>query len=72
MTTQENGGRQVGNQIRFLYKFSPGVTLCSFGIHVAQIAGLMPRVLEKAEEVSLKFNKSIQAIKMFKKSKLIN
>jgi len=46
-----------------MYKFTPGVTLSSFGVGVAEMAGMVPEVLIKAEKVSADFNKSINAIK---------
>ena len=40
------------NKIRFLYKFSPGISLSSFGVRVAEMAGISQSVLTKAEDVS--------------------
>lgn len=41
--------------IRFLYKIVSGKTDKSYGIHVAKLAGLPKKVLERSEEVLLKF-----------------
>ena len=48
----------------------PGVTLSSFGVGVAEMAGMMPSVLNRAEEVSGQFNASIACIKKRMKKEL--
>ena len=60
-----------GNErkVRFLYKFVPGVTLSSFGLGVAEMAGMLDSVIIKAEKVSNNFNKSITKIKRKLKKK---
>ena len=37
--------------VTFLHKVSPGAVDKSYGIHVAKLAGMPPKVLERAEEV---------------------
>ncbi|WP_345947781.1 MULTISPECIES: DNA mismatch repair protein MutS [unclassified Mucilaginibacter] len=43
--------KEVGNQIIFLRKLVPGGSEHSFGIHVAKLAGMPPKVLSRANEI---------------------
>ncbi len=43
--------KEVGKKVIFLRKLLPGGTAHSFGIHVARMAGMPRKVLERAEEV---------------------
>lgn len=43
--------KEVDNRIIFLRKLVPGGSEHSFGIHVAQMAGLPPKIIERAEEI---------------------
>ena len=43
--------KEWGNRIVFLYRIVPGACDRSYGIHVAQLAGLPPRVIERAREI---------------------
>ncbi len=43
--------KETGNRVIFLRKLQPGGVAHSFGIHVARMAGMPARVVEKAEEV---------------------
>ena len=43
--------RETGDEIVFLHRLEPGGTDRSYGIHVAQLAGLPPGVLQRAREV---------------------
>ena len=45
--------------MKFLYQFVPGVTLSSFGVGVAEMAGMLPAVLLKAEKIAQSFNANI-------------
>jgi len=38
------------------------VTLSSFGVHVAELAGINKSIVEKADQVAHSFNRSIHAI----------
>ncbi len=38
--------------IKFLYKFKPGYCPKSYGIHVAKLAGVPDKVLQRASEIS--------------------
>lgn len=40
MEVDEGEDTKKKNKMRFLYQFEPGVTLSSFGVHVAEIAGI--------------------------------
>ena len=50
--------KEVGNKIVFLRKLSPGGSEHSFGIHVARLAGMPRRVVERAEDVLKQLEKS--------------
>ncbi|MGI8635141.1 MAG: MutS-related protein, partial [Segetibacter sp.] len=43
--------KEVGNKIIFLRKLAPGGSVHSFGIHVAKMAGMPPKLIERANEV---------------------
>jgi DNA mismatch repair protein MutS len=43
--------KEIGNQIIFLRKLVPGGSEHSFGIHVAKLAGMPPKVLARAHEI---------------------
>jgi len=43
--------KEIGNQIIFLRKLVPGGSEHSFGIHVAKLAGMPPKVLSRANEI---------------------
>ncbi|WP_211166414.1 DNA mismatch repair protein MutS [Mucilaginibacter robiniae] len=43
--------KEVGHQIIFLRKLVPGGSEHSFGIHVAKLAGMPPKVLSRANEI---------------------
>ena len=50
-------------KVRFLYKFMPGISLSSFGVSVAEMAGIDRKVLDKASKVSSEFKSTITEIK---------
>lgn len=43
--------KEVGNKIIFLRKLAPGGSTHSFGIHVAKMAGMPPRLIDRANEI---------------------
>jgi DNA mismatch repair protein MutS len=43
--------REVGQEIVFLHRVEPGTADRSYGIEVAKLAGLPPRVIERAREI---------------------
>jgi DNA mismatch repair protein MutS len=49
---------ETGGKVVFLYKITPGGADKSYGIHVAQIAGMPPTVTQRAEEILQKLEKS--------------
>ncbi|MEJ2412316.1 MAG: DNA mismatch repair protein MutS [Anaerolineales bacterium] len=53
VSVSESGGKVV-----FLYKINPGGADKSYGIHVAQIAGMPPTVTQRAEEILQKLEQS--------------
>ena len=46
--------KEIGHKIIFLRKLVPGGSEHSFGIHVAKLAGMPPRVLNRANEILTK------------------
>jgi len=53
VSVSESGGKVV-----FLYKINPGGADKSYGIHVAQIAGMPPTITQRAEEILQKLEQS--------------
>jgi DNA mismatch repair protein MutS len=43
--------KEVGNKIIFLRKLAPGGSTHSFGIHVARMAGMPPKLINRANEI---------------------
>jgi DNA mismatch repair protein MutS len=43
--------KEVGNKIIFLRKLAPGGSTHSFGIHVARMAGMPPKLIDRANEI---------------------
>jgi len=43
--------KEIGNKIIFLRKLAPGGSTHSFGIHVAKMAGMPPKLIDRANEV---------------------
>ncbi len=50
--------KEVGNKVIFLRKLSPGGSNHSFGIHVAKMAGMPSRVIERAKDILQHLEKS--------------
>ncbi len=50
--------KEVGNKVIFLRKLTTGGSNHSFGIHVAKMAGMPVKVLERAKDVLVKLEKS--------------
>lgn len=59
----ENDDSSSRQRIRFLYSFQQGICKQSFGVNVAELAGMPLAVLNKAKEVSRGFNIQIEIIK---------
>ena len=54
--------KEVGNKIIFLRKLAPGGSTHSFGIHVARMAGMPPKLIDRANEVLLQLeSKHVEA-----------
>ena len=51
------------NQVVFLHKIIPGGADKSYGIHVAQMAGLPPSVIQRARELLIQLEKTSREIK---------
>jgi len=49
---------ETGGQVVFLHKIIPGGADRSYGIHVGQLAGLPPPVVQRAEQILLQLEKS--------------
>lgn len=50
--------KEVGNKVIFLRKLSPGGSNHSFGIHVAKMAGMPTKVIERAKDILQHLEKS--------------
>jgi DNA mismatch repair protein MutS len=50
--------KEVNNKVIFLRKLVPGGSEHSFGIHVAKLAGMPRRVVERAKEVLVQLERS--------------
>ncbi len=50
--------KEIGNKVIFLRKLTTGGSNHSFGIHVAKMAGMPVKVLERAKDVLVKLEKS--------------
>lgn len=50
--------KEVGNKVIFLRKLSPGGSNHSFGIHVAKMAGMPSKVIERAKDILQHLEKS--------------
>lgn len=59
--------KEVGNKVIFLRKLAPGGSEHSFGIHVARLAGMPRRVVERAKEVLSHLEKSHSGDELMKK-----
>jgi DNA mismatch repair protein MSH6 len=60
---------QAGFQLVFLYKLAEGVALGSFGTHVANLAGVPPEVVERAEVISEDFARQFKEKMKIKEKK---
>jgi DNA mismatch repair protein MutS len=49
--------KELGNKVLFMRKLVPGGSEHSFGIHVAQMAGMPNKVVERAREILVKLEK---------------
>jgi len=54
---------EADNQVVFLHKIIPGGADKSYGIHVAQMAGLPPVVIQRARELLIQLEKTSKEIK---------
>jgi DNA mismatch repair protein MutS len=63
--------KEVNNQIIFLRKLIPGGSEHSFGIHVARMAGMPPKVVERAKELLLVLEKTHSNDELKKQAKKI-
>ena len=54
---------EADNQVVFLHKIIPGGADKSYGIHVAQMAGLPPSVIQRARELLIQLEKTSREIK---------
>jgi len=61
--------KEIGNQVIFLRKLRKGGSEHSFGIHVAKMAGMPPKVLEKAKLLLKVLEQSHSSDEIQKKSK---
>jgi DNA mismatch repair protein MutS len=63
--------KEINNQVIFLRKLVPGGSEHSFGIHVARMAGMPPKVVERAKELLLILEKTHSSDELKKQAKKI-
>jgi DNA mismatch repair protein MutS len=63
--------KEINNQVIFLRKLIPGGSEHSFGIHVARMAGMPPKVIERAKELLLVLEKTHSSDELKKQAKRI-
>ncbi len=61
--------KEIGNKVIFLRKLTPGGTEHSFGIHVAKMAGMPPRIIDRANELLQQLEKDHSGGELTKKGK---
>lgn len=61
--------KKINKHIVFMYKFIPGNSIHSFGIHVAKIAGIPIQVINRSKEIILNIEKIIYNNKIDNKMK---
>ena len=60
--------KEVGNKVIFLRKLVPGGSEHSFGIHVARMAGMPRKVIDRAKDVLVQLEKSHSDTELMKSS----
>ena len=63
--------KEINNQVIFIRKLIPGGSEHSFGIHVARMAGMPPKVIERAKELLLVLEKTHSSDELKKQAKKI-
>lgn len=61
--------KEIGNKVIFLRKLIPGGTEHSFGIHVAKMAGMPQRIIDRANDLLLQLEKDHSGSELTKKGK---
>jgi DNA mismatch repair protein MutS len=61
--------KEIGNKVIFLRKLTPGGTEHSFGIHVAKMAGMPQRIIERANDLLQQLEKDHSGGELTKKGK---
>jgi DNA mismatch repair protein MutS len=61
--------KEIGNKVIFLRKLTPGGTEHSFGIHVAKMAGMPQRIIDRANELLQHLEKDHSGGELTKKGK---
>lgn len=64
--------KELGNKVLFLRKLQSGGSEHSFGIHVAKMAGMPPKVIESANDILAKLEKSHSNQELTQKTKDIS
>ncbi|GIL60874.1 hypothetical protein Vafri_15713 [Volvox africanus] len=63
VAVQESSGSEPINEVTFLYRLTRGACPKSYGTNVARLAGLPPRVVTRAAQVSARWNKEKQEVR---------
>ncbi|MCD6113066.1 MAG: DNA mismatch repair protein MutS [Bacteroidales bacterium] len=58
--------KEINNKVIFLRKFTPGGTEHSFGIHVAKMAGMPQKILNRANQILVQLEKSHDSAELLK------
>jgi len=61
--------KEIGNKVIFLRKLQPGGSEHSFGIHVAKMAGIPQTIIDRANDLLIKLEKSHNNEELSKKGK---
>ncbi len=61
--------KEIGNKVIFLRKLTPGGTEHSFGIHVAKMAGMPQRIIDRANDLLKQLEKDHSGGELTKKGK---
>ncbi len=64
--------KEIGNKVLFLRKLTRGGTEHSFGIHVAKMAGMPPKVIDCANDILIKLEKSHSSQELTHKTREIS
>jgi len=59
MASEVIESKDAAKTLKFLYKFQKGVATQSFGIFIAQLAGVNDSIIKRARQKAIEFGESI-------------